>query len=67
MSNPIDDTYAAVPPASPAGKEDHDYLTQNIMSALERAVLARVDRRAAALGIGRRQAAVLVLREIAAG
>jgi len=50
-------------PPPPSGV-DVDYLTQDIMSALDRAVLARVDAVAKERGVGRRAAAVIVWHEI---
>ncbi len=58
---PVDD--APMPPPS-SGKKDADYLTQDIVSALDRAVLGRVDLVAKERGIGRRAAAMLVIAEI---
>jgi hypothetical protein len=58
---PIDD--APMPPP-PSGKKDADYLTQDIVSALDRAVVARVDAVAKEHSIGRRAAAAIVLRQI---
>lgn len=60
MTQPIDD--APLPPG-PSGR-DADYLTRDLTSALERAVLARVVAVAQAQGIGRRAAALIVLQEI---
>ena len=58
--HPIDAT-PSVPP--PKGK-DYDYLTRDITGALERAVLARVERLVDATGMGRREAAMRILKEI---
>jgi len=52
----------SVPP--PGKTEDHDYITRDIMSAIERAVMLLIERRAAAKGIGRRKAAAEVLSEL---
>lgn len=64
--NPTDlkpiDAPVTVPP--PGKDEDTHYLTRDITSALERAIAALVARRAAQLGLGRRQAAVRVLAEL---
>ncbi len=58
---PIDDS-SPVPPPGPV--KDANYLTQDIHSALQRAVLRRVELRAAADDVGRREAAMRVLREL---
>jgi len=63
MTDPID---AAPMPPPPQKDVDRDYLTHDITSALERAVLARIDDTASAMGCGRRAAAVVVLRELRA-
>lgn len=55
------DDHAMPPP--PSGV-DIDCLTQDIVSALDRAVLARIDAVAAARGIGRRRAATIVLHQL---
>jgi hypothetical protein len=52
-------------PPPPSGV-DVDYLTQDIVSALDRAVLARIDTVAREQRVGRRAAAVIVLQEIRA-
>ena len=62
---PIDDSIGTSigNPPPPSGS-DPNYLTQDIMSALERATIALVDRVAEEQQIGRRQAAVIVLQRL---
>jgi hypothetical protein len=57
---PVDDD--AMPP--PPRGVDRDYLTQDIVSALDRAVLDRINAVAKEHGIGRRRAAAIVLKQI---
>lgn len=67
MSNEKDPPKPPVPPVDgstmpppPRGRDD-DYLTRDLESALDRAVLVLVDRVAASRGIGRRAAAAVVV------
>lgn len=57
---PIDEGPMPPPPSG----VDIDYLTQDIVTALDRAVLDRVEAVAKERGIGRRRAAMIVLRQI---
>lgn len=57
---PIDDNPMPPPPSG----VDTDYLTHDIMLAIERAVIDRVDAIAKERGIGRRDAATIVIRRI---
>lgn len=50
-------------PPPPSGV-DVDYLTQDIMSALEREILAVVDAVAKNRSVGRRRAAMIVLKQL---
>jgi hypothetical protein len=57
---PVDE--GPMPP--PQSGVDVDYLTQDIMSALEREVLAVVDAVAKNRNLGRRRAAMVVLKQL---
>lgn len=57
---PVDDDRMPPPPSG----VDVNYLTQDIVSALDRAVLYRIDAVAKEHGIGRRRAAMIVLKQI---
>jgi hypothetical protein len=57
---PVDDDPMPPPPSG----VDVDYLTQDIMSALEREILAVVDAVAKNRSVGRRRAAMIVLKQL---
>jgi len=57
---PVDDDPMPPPPIG----VDVDYLTQDIMSALEREILAVVDAVAKNRSVGRRRAAMIVLKQL---
>jgi len=49
-------------PPPPSTRKDHDYLTRDLESALDMAVIGLVNRVAAGRGIGRRAAVPIVLQ-----
>lgn len=59
---PIDENPSPPPPSG----VDINYLTQDIVAGLNRAVLDRVDAVAVQLGVGRRRAALIVMQQLQA-